>query len=75
MASKYLLVTCAFGREIMFPLKDFPQGLPLSEKQICRCSEKRIWHRPECDFKQADKKRQEAVDAIHDRLADEVLGK
>ena len=72
---KGFVFSCSYRTEIWLPVRDYPQGVPWTEREVCECA-KRRWRGKLCDAKyMRERQQQQRVDEQYDRLADEVLGK
>jgi len=70
-SAEYYRVEC--GRDsIMFPAKDYPLGLPLSNREICRCS-KNGFRGARCDMDSRNEILLLKIDRKNDRIIDELL--
>lgn len=68
---EWLVINC--GRdEIRFPAKDYPLGLPLSNREVCKCS-KRGWRGEQCDMAFFSQLLLLEMDRKNDRIIDELL--
>lgn len=70
-SAEYYRVEC--GRDsIMFPAKDYPLGLPLSKRELCRCS-KNGFRGAGCDIDSQYEILLLKIDRKNDRIIDELL--
>jgi hypothetical protein len=67
----FFIVNCGRDR-IMFPINTFPQGVSLSDWQICSCL-KRNWRGPQCNIELKNKELAMEIDRKNNLIIDIIL--
>jgi len=68
---EWFVINCGW-EEIRFPAKPYPLGLPLSNKELCRCS-KRGWRGEQCDMAFLNQLLFFEMDRKNDLIVEKVL--
>jgi hypothetical protein len=70
---EWWVIRCG-GAIVQFNVKAHPNGIPLTERQICKCQRKR-WRGLECDLQYLAKELKRKQLQVNEELIDIVQGK